>query len=327
SSRSSCLVIFSLLRCWWCCQGTSIAASRASAPTIAKSAVSARSTPPATEASSEACGMVSRVENARHTTQPPMPPIRPTRSSERSSSARLSLPYTRARPLPGLSRAKSGCSALPAKRSPPIAAGAIAQAASAVSISGSSGTTRSSSRPPACGSRRSGESSSVRSKLSAPRIQSREAAPTLPPVAFSASTAQPSTATLPSSRERGTWPFSRASRSRFSLGCSVRSSLEACSLIAASSGQCARGGEGVFEQLPDRRGQLAHQQHQQGQADQQRHRQADRDRVELGGGAGQHAEGDVHRQQRHHHRQRQQRTRAQAGGEEGRHRRQQRLHV
>src|SRR5690606_15236380 len=190
-------------------------------------------------------------------------------------SARLSLLYRRAKPLSGLSRLKSGASALPAKRSPPIAAGAIAQATSAVSISGSRGTIRSSSRPPACGSSRSGDSSRARSKLRALRSQSREAAPTSPPVAFSASTAQPSTATLPSSRERGTWPFSRASRSRFSLGCSVRSSFCASSLMAVSSGQRTRGGEGLLEQLADRRGQLAHQQHQQGQADQQRHRQAD----------------------------------------------------
>ncbi len=147
-------------------------------------------------------------------------------------------------PASGLSRFRSGVSALPEKRSPPIRTGPMKPASRHRPIIGSTTHSSCSNSAPTWPNNWSGCLNSWGSGLSAIFIQPSEPRASGADIVSRATTPAPNTAAVASSRERGMLPCSRASRRRFSLGCSVRSPLSSCS----DMGMC-HGSLTVFVQV------------------------------------------------------------------------------
>ena len=209
-----------------------MAASSASAPAQASSRPPAKPMPVRTACSS---GMVSSSRSEFRPSfrlRPAARPMKATRSSDFSSSATLSAPYRRLSPAIGLSRFRSGVSALLENCSPPISTGPRKPASRHSPIIGSITHSSCSSRLPTWPNNWSGCLNSWGSGLSAIFIQPSEPRASGMAMVSSATTPAPNTAAVASSRERGMLPCSRASRRRFSLGCSVRSPLSSCSAMA-----------------------------------------------------------------------------------------------
>ncbi len=227
SRRSSSRVIFNLriqFQRWY---GASMAASSIIAPPVASMSFRVKPRPWIIAASS---GWLSRSRSGRmpcHTTSPAAVPTKAMRSRDLVNSAIASGPYRRFMPAIGLSRLKSGISDLFDQRSPPIATGDRKQASRQITSSGHMATSKRSINSPKCPNNAWGCRRSPGSGLSATCIQVLALRAMVPEKAISASTPAPNTAAVASSRERGMLPCSRASRRRFSVGCSVFS--PACS--------------------------------------------------------------------------------------------------
>jgi len=236
SRRSSSRVIFSLriqFQRWY---GASIAASSSIAPPVASISFRVKPSPCTIAASS---GWWSRARNGwipPQTTSPAAVPTNAMRSSDLVNSAIASGPYRRFIPAIGLSRFTSGIRDLLDQRRPPIPTGDRKLASRHTTTSGHSASSSWARLSPKWPNRAIGFWRRPGSGLSACFIQACALREMPPEKAMSASTPAPNTAAVASSRERGMLPCSRASRSRFSVGCSVFSPACSFSDIGARHG-------------------------------------------------------------------------------------------
>lgn len=239
SRRSSSRVIFSLriqFQRWY---GASMAASTSMAPAVASSRRRVKPRPSVMAVSSGWWISPRRVSKPVQTTSPAATPTKATRSSDLVNSAIASGPYRRLSPLIGFMRLMSGSNAFCDQRRPPITTGATKLASRQTSTSGAITSMNCSSRSPKWPNSSFGFCRRLCSGLSACFIQAVAPRPIEPLMAITASTPAPNTAAVPSSRERGRLPCSRASRRRFSVGCSVFSPADSFSDITGTAAEDA----------------------------------------------------------------------------------------